>query len=620
MFDDQDRQAQRAGDVRAASDAAWWAEFDEFGDDWAAAATVDEFDDDARVSHGVDDAEVAALVAVAEAEWAADAVLTAGVGSGASGGSGPGGADHGSGSAGVAAVLAAMEPGAALGAALAGIDPAGLSDFDVIDYVKAVERQRRHLDGVLATTLAELAHRPVFAQCADTGVIGETGVHGPEGHDFRSAAADELSPALMWTTGHATSQVESALDLADTLPATLAALRAGRIDAYRARVIREATINLPAAVRARLEADALTVAEMKTAPALRTFLRRRVIAADPDGAEQRRQRAAGHRRVERPVPHLDGMATMSVHGPTEDLAALWTALTEAARARKRDATASPDHPEAGIPLAALRFDVLADLAHTALDRGHLGCCAPGCNPANTPDTTRATRTTPPTGTTGTGATSGTTGSAGTDRDSPASSGGPPRRSRLVRQRLARRQGRQAQIIVRMRASTAAGLDNQPAELAGFGPITASAARRLAADATWRRLLTDPATGQLLDFGRTTYRPPQPLKDFVTARDGTCRFPTCSWPATRSDLDHEPAWNDGGHTSPDGMLSLHRRHHQDKTHHGHRIAQTSPGVYVWITATGHAYPMDPDAIDLVDPPHRHLDPPSDPDPEADPPPF
>ncbi|HET6919954.1 MAG TPA: hypothetical protein VFI46_10890, partial [Jiangellaceae bacterium] len=48
---------------------------------------------------------------------------------------------------------------------------------------------------------------------------------------------------------------------------------------------------------------------------------------------------------------------------------------------------------------------------------------------------------------------------------------------------------------------------------------------IAAAGTWRRLLTDPATGALLDHGTTRYTPPQDLIDHILARDGTCRFPT-----------------------------------------------------------------------------------------------
>ncbi|MEO6087500.1 MAG: DUF222 domain-containing protein, partial [Umezawaea sp.] len=47
-----------------------------------------------------------------------------------------------------------------------------------------------------------------------------------------------------------------------------------------------------------------------------------------------------------------------------------------------------------------------------------------------------------------------------------------------------------QLQVTVPVSMVMRLDDQPGELAGYGPITADTARELAGDATWRRLLTD----------------------------------------------------------------------------------------------------------------------------------
>jgi hypothetical protein len=59
----------------------------------------------------------------------------------------------------------------------------------------------------------------------------------------------------------------------------------------------------------------------------------------------------------------------------------------------------------------------------------------------------------------------------------------------------------------MAHSTLLGVDDQPAELVGHGPIPACLAREAAADAVWRRLVTDPLSGTVLGYGRTTYHPP-----------------------------------------------------------------------------------------------------------------
>ncbi|MGH4009305.1 MAG: hypothetical protein ACRDTH_14330 [Pseudonocardiaceae bacterium] len=73
-------------------------------------------------------------------------------------------------------------------------------------------------------------------------------------------------------------------------------------------------------------------------------------------------------------------------------------------------------------------------------------------------------------------------------------------------------------------TTLLGLDDYGGELVGHGPIFAGLAREIAAQGTWRRLLTDLASGTLYDHGRTTYTPPTGLADFVRARDLRCRFP------------------------------------------------------------------------------------------------
>jgi hypothetical protein len=63
----------------------------------------------------------------------------------------------------------------------------------------------------------------------------------------------------------------------------------------------------------------------------------------------------------------------------------------------------------------------------------------------------------------------------------------------------------AAVQVVVPVTTLLGLSEEPGELAGYGPIPAGVARQIAADATWRRLLTDPASGALLDYGQSCRR-------------------------------------------------------------------------------------------------------------------
>ncbi len=84
----------------------------------------------------------------------------------------------------------------------------------------------------------------------------------------------------------------------------------------------------------------------------------------------------------------------------------------------------------------------------------------------------------------------------------------------------------------------AGLSDTPGTLSGYGVLPADLVRRLAAgDTRWRHILTDRATGAVLDVGTWSYRPPTALDRHVRTRDVTCRFPGCTVPARECDLDH-----------------------------------------------------------------------------------
>ena len=136
--------------------------------------------------------------------------------------------------------------------------------------------------------------------------------------------------------------------------------------------------------------------------------------------------------------------------------------------------------------------------------------------------------------------------------------------------------------------TLLGLANHPGELQGYGAIPANVARQLAVDGKWRRFITDPTNGNLLDCGRESYIPSQQLVDFIMARDKTCRFPGCRQPAHLSDLDHAVPWDEGGTTSANNLGSLCRRHHNLKTHHGWKLINQPDGACTWISPAGHKY--------------------------------
>ncbi len=141
------------------------------------------------------------------------------------------------------------------------------------------------------------------------------------------------------------------------------------------------------------------------------------------------------------------------------------------------------------------------------------------------------------------------------------------------------------VSVTIDLPTLLGLAENPGQLAGYGAIPASVARELAADGKWKRFITDPQTGNLLDYGRQSYEPPQALIDFLIARDRTCRFPGCRRSAALSDLDHARSWESGGETSPHNLGALCRRHHRLKTHGGWSVESRADGSCTWTSPLG-----------------------------------
>ncbi len=125
------------------------------------------------------------------------------------------------------------------------------------------------------------------------------------------------------------------------------------------------------------------------------------------------------------------------------------------------------------------------------------------------------------------------------------------------------------------------------------PVPAVVARALAAGGTWRRLVTDPVSGTVVDVGRTRYRPPAALADLVRARDAACTHPGCDVPARGCDVDHIVPWAGGGITSYANLTCLCRAHHRLKHTPGWALTRTSTGALMWRTPTGARYHRAPD---------------------------
>jgi hypothetical protein len=151
------------------------------------------------------------------------------------------------------------------------------------------------------------------------------------------------------------------------------------------------------------------------------------------------------------------------------------------------------------------------------------------------------------------------------------------------------------------------------------PVPGVIGRELARQAShFRRMVTDPVTGHLLDYGRRRYQADD-VRDFVLHRDGACRIPTCGIHAhSRLEADHAEAFPDGD-TSSANLGALDTTHHQLKTNGYLDITDSAAdGSAILTTLWGQRIHIPaPDFLREPDPSTWRPDPPESPE---DPPPF
>ncbi len=107
---------------------------------------------------------------------------------------------------------------------------------------------------------------------------------------------------------------------------------------------------------------------------------------------------------------------------------------------------------------------------------------------------------------------------------------------------------------------AEGMALDVGELDHAGPVSPDVARRLACDASVRRVVVGPGS-EPLDVGRRTAVVPAAMRRAVIVRDRGCRFPGCDRPQSWCDAHHVVHWADGGPTAVQNLLLLCRRHHR-----------------------------------------------------------
>jgi len=468
--------------------------------------------------------------------------------------------------------VAAAPTGAPLAHVLDDLDLTRLEAYELEDVAAAYTRMSGWAHAGLAAVAVELSRRP---EMAPRRYVTEDGRRGPVLSAERVTALS-LAARLLRSPRDLTAVVREGRVFRGVLADTGRALREGRISVPAARAIAARLYDQAPQVASPVQDQVLPRAPHRTTTEVKQDLERALLEVDPEHAAERRDTARASRHVTHPVRLPDQMAEMRLVLPAEHAVGIDTALDRTARTARNS----------GDPrtLDQLRIDALVD---AVLSRP-------------TPSTAASTLAAPASAATGALACAAAPDSAA-DAEAAVPSdrtANGPRDPRV-------------HVLVTVPFSTLIGTDDQPADLAGYGPIDADTARALAQGGVWQRLVTDPPSGTVLDVGRKSYRPPAALADHVRHRDRTCTFPGCPVPAVRSDLDHTRAWTPDpddpgppGTTSHDNLAPLCPRHHRAK--HGARfhVAQPEPGVHEWITPSGHRYRTRPG----TDEPTEHLDPP------------
>jgi hypothetical protein len=357
--------------------------------------------------------------------------------------------------------------------------------------------------------------------------------------------------------------------LTTSLPRTLFALQSGTSSWQHARIMIDETASLDAAGASSLESHFLdpdAVNPARGCPAgdlvpsrfrakTRTWRERH----HPVSIEKRHAASALDRRLEY-TPDRDGMAWLSAYLPADTAAGIWNRTTAAARALQ-----GPTEPRT---LTQLRADIAA-----------IWLLASGpAETAGAPET--VTGAVPSTARHGHGGAADGMASGSGIVPTPA-----------------------AQVLVTVPVFSLMSHTDEPAILDGYGPIPASMARTLVADGatSFLRVLTDPSTGAPLEIGRTSYRIPNAMRQWLRLRDGKCPFPGCTNQSLDNEADHLLAWEHGGSTGISNLGQPCRKHHKLKHATQWTPSQASinspPG---WISPTGRQYPSEHQDWE---PPHR-----------------
>ena len=477
------------------------------------------------------------------------------------------------------AALLERTPGIEVLVELVKIDPMTLAPSARVDYLAALEKQGAWLQALMQIAIVAVAGNEPE---------GDKGLYSNVDDPQREEIATTLNVAPVT----AQSRIDVARVLTQHLPATCSALANGEISSAQATVIAKESATLlrrgidPDQLK-YLESTAIAYAEFHTPAQVTNKVRSIVAKMEPVEFEVAVAQASEGRRVTfTPQPY--GMAQIMALLPAVEAQTIWLAIDKLARANKDKNSVV----ELTRPLTESKSDPVSEYISSSRPRSMSESklqSTSSSTPSSTPSSNSESlpqfiseNIEPLT--------------LDQLRADALAAIAEKFLAESTEENLAH--GRPVTLNLTLDLPTFLGLSENPGVLAGYGEIPASAARLLASDAKWRRFITDPVTGNLLDYGRLTYQPPQPLVDFIVARDRRCRFPGCRQPARVCDIDHAVPWEEGGSTSRENLGLLCRRHHRMKTHGGWRLTSFEDGSCEWKSPEGNTFKVTARSINEV----------------------
>ncbi|MFI7064630.1 hypothetical protein ACIBL3_26805 [Kribbella sp. NPDC050124] len=492
-----------------------------------------------------------------------------------------------------------LPPGGDLATALESTRPQAMSPIVLIELVKAASRLSGWVEAIKITAMASF-YRQRQAEHAASPRPSQVDASGRPIDPERSWHA-EIALALGLSKDTVARRVATALRLTGPLQSTRTALKCGALTWGKALAISEATADLPDQAARAVEAHVLKRAAAQTHKNLLESLRRQV-AKHRAAEEADEHHAAVAERTCKIVPLANGMAGLWIVHTADKIQQIWVTIHAMATLAKRHTPTSGDPTATDARPGLATADAEPPTAPPPAPPGqgdpdHTTTIATGGGATSHAPTTEPH----PAGTTATAdATSDCVKDARTAEQRRADVAADLFEHILrngldwLGRKLPDQHRRRPHIEVVVPASTLLGLDDDPAELIGYGPIPAGLARRIATDGTWRRLLTDPVNGAVLEASTTRHDPGTLVTETLLARHPVCAWPGCNRASRDCDRDHTTSFAQTGTTSLAGLAPYCEYHHviKDTPAWGWTSTSHPDGSITLTTPTGHRYTTVP----------------------------